>query len=711
MARVPCCICATSGVESSWARREISGPFIPPGNYSSPLPPFFILFFVFIFFSSFFFFLKNKKQRSNLTMAALVHETTTPGPLLDTAPHSDPALCLDHSSDTPDAPVPLAGAVSSPASGTGASTDSFDLSELRSPLTMLPASPSTVRQFSNRPPISCRTNSGPTPKRQRQSPDDAPSLPSHSTRKRPTRQALPLHAQFRTTQWTKFFTLRPTSSSAYLSDHSIAKALLRHVGRDISFHALKSGTRIVTVQNATQAHDLSLLSNIDTTPITIEKHLSLNSCSGTVILPHTIVQQNFQSCGNDIFEQLELQDLPILKVDTYVLPARGRRRYPCNVARLTFDSRELPSSVYVAGHRLQVRKVIPTPQQCRNCWRFGHPAKYCRSMAECPVCGADNHSNTSCSQPPSCLNCNEAHPSYSRRCQVYLNEREIRCLKEAEGLPYAMAVTHLRLQGRLPRVSYSRVSKHPPTSGVPSSAASSVVTPPIAITASNPFAVLGSDVPTTTQSVLTSSRPSSQAPVSTRPRTTPNTNRPSTQKSKKSTLLKSSLPLPSLLPPPHVTFPVSVPSSSPLSGSITSVEIHPPPRTMPSTPVPSQVSPSSVTSQVSTSSVPPHTSSPVPYTFPSPSTLVQSITVPIFTHPPPPISNMVSHTSLNSETLEAISEYIAETKPSMDTDSLPVPSLPSPPSSQPHSSQRSVPSLLEHLPMPPHVDFSNPSSP
>nr|XP_053638044.1 mucin-2-like [Cherax quadricarinatus] len=226
-------------------------------------------------------------------------------------------------------------------------------------------------------------------------------------------------------------------------------------------------------------------------------------------------------------------------------------------------------------------------------------------MAECPVCGADDHSNTSCSQPPSCLNCNEAHPSYSRRCQVYLNEREIRCLKEAEGLPYAMAVTHLCLQGRLPSVSYSRVSKHPPISGVPSSAASSVVTPPIATPAPNPFAVLGSDVPTTTQSVLTSSRPSSQTPVLTRPRTTPNTNRPSTQKSKKSTLLKSSLPLPSLLPPPHFTFPVSVPSSSPLSGSITSVEIHPPPRTMPSTPVPSQVSPSSATSQVSASSVPP----------------------------------------------------------------------------------------------------------
>ncbi|XP_069942580.1 uncharacterized protein [Cherax quadricarinatus] len=426
MARVPCCICATSGAEVLLGAEGDFRPFHSSWELFLPTPPFFLFFFLFLF--SFLFFLKNKKQRSNLTMENPIHEPTTPGPLLDTAPHSDPALCLDHSLDTPDAPVPLAGAVSSPASGTGASTDSFDLSDLRSPLTMLPASPSTVRQFSNCPPISCRTNSGPTPKCQHQSPDDAPLLPSHSTRKRPTRQALPLHAQFRTTQWTKFFTLRPTSSSAYLSDHSIGKALLCHVGRDISFHALKSGTRIVTVQNATQAHDLSLLWNIDTTPITIEKHLSLNSCSGTVILPHTIVQQNFQSCGNDIFEQLELQDLPILKVDTYVLPARGRRRYPCNVARLTFDNRELPSSVYVAGHRLQVRKVIPTPQQCRNCWRFGHPAKYCRSMAECPVCGADDHSNTSCSQPPSCLNCNEAHPSYSRRCQVYLNEREIRCL-------------------------------------------------------------------------------------------------------------------------------------------------------------------------------------------------------------------------------------------------------------------------------------------
>ncbi|XP_069944751.1 mucin-3A-like [Cherax quadricarinatus] len=543
-----------------------------------------------------------------------IHDPATPGPLIVTATRSDLASSFGHSSDIPKAPVPLAGAVSSTASGTGASTDSFDLSDLRSPLTMLPASPSTVRRFSNRQPVPRWTDSGPTSKRQRQSPNDVTSLPSLSTRKRPTHYAPPLHTQFQTTQWTKFFTLRQTSSTAYLSDHSIGKALLCHVGRDISFHALKSGTRIITVQNSTQAHDLSLLSHIDAIPITIKKHHSLNSCSGTVILLHTIVQQNFQTCGTDILEWLELQDLPILKVDTYVLPACGRRRYPCNVARLTFDSHELPSSVYVAGHRLQVRKVIPTPQQCRNCWRFGHPAKYCRSIAECPVWGADDHSNTSCSRTPSCLNCHEAHPSHSRRCQVYLNEREIHCLKEAEGLPYAMAVSHLRLQGRLPRVSYSRVSKCTPTSGVTSSAASSAVASPIVTPVSNSFAVLGSDVPTSTpQSVLTSSCPPSQTPVSTRPRTTPPPNRPSTSQRSK----KSPLPLPSLHPPPHFTFPVSVPESCPFTGSVTSVEVHPPPRTVPSSPVLSHVSSSSATSQVSASSVPSHTS-PVPSTLSPP---------------------------------------------------------------------------------------------
>ncbi|XP_069957598.1 uncharacterized protein [Cherax quadricarinatus] len=474
---------------------------------------------------------------------------------------------------------------------------------------MLPASPSAVRQFSNRRLVPHRTNSGPTPKRQGQLPADDTS-PSCS-QKRSTCPALPFHAQFQNAQWTKFFTLRPTSSIAYLFNHSIGKALLRHVGKDISFHALKSGMHIITVQNATQAHDLSLLSHIDTVPVTIEKHHSLSPCSGTVILPHTIVQQNFQTCGNDILEELELQDLPILKVDTYVLPARGRRLYPGNVALLTFNCRELPSSVYVAGHRLQVRKVIPTPQQCRNCWRFGHPVIYCRSIAECPVCGADDHSNTSCNRPPSCLNCHEAHPSYSRLCKVYLNEREMRYLKEAEDLPYAMAVPHVCLQGRLPRVSYSRVSKRLPISGVPSSAASSVVTSPIVTPVSNSFAVMGSDVPTSTpQSVLASSCCPSQASVWTRYRTTPPTNCPSSsQRSKKGPLTP-----PSLLPPPHFTFPVFVNGSSPLTGSVTSVEVHPP-RTVPSSPVPSQVSSSSATSQVSASSVPFHASSPVPSTL------------------------------------------------------------------------------------------------
>ncbi|XP_069952370.1 cytochrome P450 4C1 [Cherax quadricarinatus] len=67
--------------------------------------------------------------------------------------------------------------------GTEASTDFFDLSDLRSPLTMLPASTSMVRQFSNRRPVPRRTNFGPMPKRQRQLPADDTSPPSRSSQK------------------------------------------------------------------------------------------------------------------------------------------------------------------------------------------------------------------------------------------------------------------------------------------------------------------------------------------------------------------------------------------------------------------------------------------------------------------------------------------------------------------------------------------------
>nr|XP_053653834.1 uncharacterized protein LOC128703260 [Cherax quadricarinatus] len=80
--------------------------------------------------------------------------------------------------------------------------------------------------------------------------------------------------------------------------------------------------------------------------------------NGIMVLPRTIVQNDFLSCGDDILEQLVLQDLPILKVDAYVLPAYGRKCFPSIIAHLTFDCRELPFSLYIMGHRLKMPDQI-----------------------------------------------------------------------------------------------------------------------------------------------------------------------------------------------------------------------------------------------------------------------------------------------------------------------------------------------------------------
>ena len=71
------------------------------------------------------------------------------------------------------------------------------------------------------------------------------------------------------------------------------------------------------------------------------------------------------------------------------------------------------------GAFYKVKPYIPPTYQCQNCWRFGRPAKYCRSTARCPLCTSPGHTRTNCpSTIRICANCTQGCPVYKFELEV-----------------------------------------------------------------------------------------------------------------------------------------------------------------------------------------------------------------------------------------------------------------------------------------------------
>ena len=172
-------------------------------------------------------------------------------------------------------------------------------------------------------------------------------------------------------------------------------------------------------------------------PIPAERDVPLNSCTGTVVLPQYIQLggRPFIECHSIIQDILQAQGLETISVSCYVRQPYGRRRFPLNTAKIVFNGRDLPAHVFIGGLKLSVQAFRPVPRQCRSCWRFGHPEKYCRSHPCCPLCAQTGHTRDDCSSTKkACANCGGDHSVLYRGCPVYRFEAEVAQIRVTHGL-------------------------------------------------------------------------------------------------------------------------------------------------------------------------------------------------------------------------------------------------------------------------------------
>ena len=297
------------------------------------------------------------------------------------------------------------------------------------------------------------------------------TTPSTKKKQKYTRKALNFEDLFGPQKWTKYFEIE---RSHLRDDFKLYDKLAVKVGSDVLFRHQKDGHCIIEAATEEQSEKLQELVQAGDPSLPVKKNETLNVCHGTVVVPNNVEtgDTDFSECSEKVKHNIRIQGYEVKNVSTYIRPARGNRKYPLRVAKITFEGRVLPDVIVIAGQRLSVREYIPTPQQCTKCWKYGHGSKYCKlDVHVCPICGTKGHQKSSCSSKANsvCINCHQNHPAFSKACVQYKREQMNVKLRFTEGLSYKAAVNKLRQTGNISSLNYRKAleNKNAPTASTP----------------------------------------------------------------------------------------------------------------------------------------------------------------------------------------------------------------------------------------------------
>ncbi|XP_065091068.1 uncharacterized protein LOC135712034 [Ochlerotatus camptorhynchus] len=116
--------------------------------------------------------------------------------------------------------------------------------------------------------------------------------------------------------------------------------------------------------------------------------------------------------------------------------------------KVTVEGAQVPKWVKIFGCNFRPELYIFPIRQCRNCWRFGHGAKFCTSRARCANCGG-THSTADCNMDVKCPNCKLRHGASDIECLERKRHVKIRETMRERQITFTQAETHFpKLQNR-----------------------------------------------------------------------------------------------------------------------------------------------------------------------------------------------------------------------------------------------------------------------
>ncbi|XP_055910798.1 uncharacterized protein LOC129945161 [Eupeodes corollae] len=196
---------------------------------------------------------------------------------------------------------------------------------------------------------------------------------------------------------------------------------LEHISKEIlEVKSMRSGDLLVKVANLQTASKFMKQNYIDSIPVKITPHNSLNSVQGRIFSHHI----------RDISEEellSELQPQKIIQIKK-MFKKINNELIPTGAAILTFDLIRRPNEIKLGWLNCKVEEYIANPMRCIICQKLGHTKNRCTNAEVCKEC---------CLPPPHdecsriyCINCQEdSHTSYDASCPTFLRHKSVNKIK------------------------------------------------------------------------------------------------------------------------------------------------------------------------------------------------------------------------------------------------------------------------------------------
>lgn len=232
---------------------------------------------------------------------------------------------------------------------------------------------------------------------------------------------------------------------AKVSPFTINKVLQNFAGKLKSIKRQRDGNILIQTFSKSQACKLTQLKEIDIYKIKITEHPRLNSSRGVVKC------DDFLNIPREDL-LFELKDQNVIDIKA-IQKRNGSSREDTGTYILTFNFPQIPEFIDAGFLRIKVRTFIPNPARCFKCQHFGHITLNCNGVQICANCSQPTHLSDKCLNKSECSNCQGDHPSWSRKCPIFIQESEIQKIKITNNT--SMRIARNIYKDKINHTSYS----------------------------------------------------------------------------------------------------------------------------------------------------------------------------------------------------------------------------------------------------------------
>lgn len=165
-----------------------------------------------------------------------------------------------------------------------------------------------------------------------------------------------------------------------------------------------------------------------------------------------------EELANEIEKENNIQ---VLELKRFI----NREKTPSQTVLVTILGFKIPIKLRLWYQQIDIELFLDKPRQCRKCWRYGHPEKYCISTPLCDNCGDDinneSHKNTPCPNQSKCLNCQEDHAATNKICSKYKNEVKLCEFRATNHLPLGEAKRIFYADTKRQKASFAQITNQP----------------------------------------------------------------------------------------------------------------------------------------------------------------------------------------------------------------------------------------------------------